>query len=121
MAEFSSIGYSSLVTHRRLLSCLLRCSCLLSLLLRNCRQSEELAAGPIFYRQKTGFTGRKLVLPVMSWAGCIIYPQFRLHNAVVHVVRLMSTGHLVCVCVCVCDAFIFECGRGGCSVEEVEV
>ena len=33
---------------------------------RSCQlQSEEQAAGPMSYREKTGFTGRTLVLPVI--------------------------------------------------------
>ena len=61
VTEFSSICYSSLVTHT-------------SFLEWNCLQwnCEELAQGPcLIRRQKTAFTGRKLVLPVTPCAGCL--------------------------------------------------
>ena len=111
-AEFRSICYSNLVTHRRLFSQV----AYQFLGLDICPQS---AAWPMSYRQKTGFTGRKLVLQVEHWYYQLWHvpnvfvacTQCSLHNAVAHVVSGWWVYGVWWVYMC--GGFIFECGRVG--------
>ena len=116
-AEFRSICYSNLVTHRRLFSQAASVRRLFSFeVLTSVRRVKNWPQGPGLIGKKTGFTGRKLVLQLGHW----YYQLWHVSDVFVACTQCGPVAHVVSGWwvygvwwVYMCGGFIFECGRVG--------